>query len=112
MATIGSSRSQPVSATTPMPASTPAEVQTSVMRWWASASSAIEWCFFPARMSTRETTRLTIEAPVETSRPIPTCSRARGWRSRSTADQTMATAATRMSAPSTPLAKYSALSWP
>ncbi len=112
MATIGSSRSQPVSATMPMPTRTPADVQTSVMRWCASASSAMEWCFFPARISTRETTRLTSEAPVETRRPIPACSMARGWRSRSTADQTMATDATRMRAPSTPLAKYSALSWP
>ena len=32
MATMGSSVFQPVMATTPMPASTPADVQTSVMR--------------------------------------------------------------------------------
>ena len=38
-ATIGSSRCQPVTATAPTPTSTPAEVQTSVSRWCALASS-------------------------------------------------------------------------
>src|SRR5881227_2237586 len=41
-ATSGSSGCQPVRATAPMPTSTPAEVQTSVRRWWASASSVID----------------------------------------------------------------------
>ncbi len=112
MATMGSSRSQPVRATTPMPASTPAEVQTSVMRWWASASSAMEWCLRPARYRTLATPKLMREAPVETSRPMPIFSMGAGWSSRSTADQAIATAATMMSPPSTPLAKYSALSCP
>ncbi len=44
MATSGSSHSQPVTATSPMPTTTPAEVQTSVNRWRASASTAIERC--------------------------------------------------------------------
>src|SRR5262245_18464692 len=38
---VGSSRSQPLSATAPMPMSTPAEVHTSVIRWRASTFSVI-----------------------------------------------------------------------
>ena len=82
------------------------------MRWWASASSAMERWRRPAAKSTRATTRLTSEAPAETTRPRPACSSGLGWSSRSTAAQAMASAATRMSAPSTMLEKYSALVWP
>ena len=47
-----------------------------------------------------------------TSRPGPRFSSGCGATRRCAADQMIATAATRISAPSTPLAKYSALSWP
>ena len=43
MAMIGSSRCQPVIAAAATPTTTPAEVQTSLIRWWASASSVIDW---------------------------------------------------------------------
>src|ERR1044071_6646738 len=47
-ATAGSSHSQSVDATSTTPSTTPAEVQTSVIRWPASASSATER---PARLA-------------------------------------------------------------
>ena len=61
-ATIGSRRSQPVAATAPTPTMTPADVQTSVNRCCAFASSVMEWCCFPARSRTRATARLMRDA--------------------------------------------------
>ncbi len=77
IATSGSRRCQPVSVTKPTPRMTPAEVQTSVIRCRASASSVIELYCLPADSSTRATPKLIAEATAHTARPIPVCSS--GW---------------------------------
>ncbi len=48
----------------------------------------------------------------ESARPQPSCSSGCGVMRRCTAAQMMASAATKMSTPSKPLEKYSALWWP
>jgi hypothetical protein len=72
----------------------------------------MEWCIFPAAKRTRATPQLTSEAPVQMARPKPACSISFGCISRSIPAQAIAAAATRMSPPSTALAKYSALLCP
>ncbi len=111
-AIAGSSRSHPVAATAATPTTTPAEVQTSVIRCFASASSAIERCWRPARASTRATVKLIAEAATDTARPAPTCSSGRGASSRSIAVHPISTAASAISAPSKALEKYSAFEYP
>ena len=108
IATNGSRRFQPVTATATTPTSTPADVQTSVSRWWALACSVTERCARAARSSTSATPRFTSDATTETARPSPTCSSARGCSRRSTAATAMLIAATTISVPSTPAEKYSA----
>jgi hypothetical protein len=108
MAMSGSRIAQPVRATRRTAATTPAEVQTSVMRWCASASSAMEWYRRPAARSTRATARFTRDAATETPRPSPTLSSCCGCRRRRAAVQPMASAAAKMKTPSAPLEKYSA----
>ena len=66
-ATIGSSRSQPVSATAPTPTSTPADVHTSVIRCCALASRVMEWYCLLALNRTSATNRFTKEATIETA---------------------------------------------
>ncbi len=112
IATIGSSRSQPVAATANTPTMTPTEVQTSVRRCWASASSVMEWYALPTRSRTSATARLTMDATTDTARPMPTCSMGLGAQRRLAAATAMLTAARRIRVPSTPLEKYSALEWP
>ena len=107
-AIAGSSHHHPVAATANTAITTPTDVHTSVIRWCASASSAIELYRRAAPSRSRATTRLTAVATTDTARPMPTCSSGRGTSSRSTAVHAMATAATRISAPSSALEKYSA----
>ena len=104
----GSSGSQPVIATAATPTITPAEVHTSVIRCRPSASTTIERARRPERTSSRPTDRLIADATAETAMPRPTSSIGCGSRSRATAVTAMPTAATRISAPSTPAEKYSA----
>ncbi len=108
----GSRMAQPVSITAPTPIVTPTEVHTSVIRWCESASSVIERYFLLALSSTRATPKFTAEASTEIARPTPTCSSGCGASRRGMAAQTMLAAASKISAPSTPLAKYSAFPWP
>ena len=56
---------RPVAATAPTPIITPTEVQTSVIRWCASASSAMERERRPARSSMVATPRFTTDATAE-----------------------------------------------
>ena len=112
MATIGSSRCQPVATAAPTPAMTPREVHTSAMRCWASASSVMDSCRFPARSRTRATPRLTAAASPLIARPSAGSWIGCGSMKRRTAATTMPTAATTISSPSKPLEKYSALVWP
>ena len=111
-ATIGSSHNWPVTTTARTPTSTPADVQTSVSRWCALASSVAERWALAARRSTSATAKLINEASTETARPTPTCSSGRGCSRRSIAATAMLTAAIRINVPSTPAEKYSALPWP
>ena len=111
-AMTGSSHTQPVAATANTATTTPTDVHTSVIRWWPSASSAIELWRRAAASRSRATAKFTAVATTETASPSPTCSIARGWSSRSTAVHAMATAAMRISAPSKALAKYSAFEYP
>lgn len=112
MATSGSSHSQPVTPTSNRPATTPAEVQTSVSRCLASASSAIERCMREARSITQASTPLSTELATDSARPQPTCSSGCGFQKRGNAVQMMAAAAPMIRMPSKPDEKYSALSWP
>jgi hypothetical protein len=109
IAISGSRIAQPVSATAPTAPTTPTDVHTSVIRWRASASSAIELCASDARSRIRATPKFTNEATVDTTRPTPTASSGRGAINRSAAVQPIAREATRINVPSKPLAKYSAL---
>ena len=109
---IGSSRSQPVTATSSTPTTTPAEVHTSVSRCLPSATRVIERCARPARMSTIATIPLSTEATTETPSPTPTFSSSCGCRKRSTDVHRMTIAATKIISPSTAAEKYSALLCP
>ena len=111
-ATRGSRRCQPVSATAPTPRRTPTEVQTSVSRCCALASRVMELRLRPTCRSNKATPRFTNEARTETTKPRPICSSGLGVMRRTAAAYAMLTAATRISVPSTPLEKYSALPWP
>lgn len=91
---------------------TPTVVHTSVRRWWASASSVIERCSRAPLSSAHPHSRFAPAATTESTRPRPTCSMGCGAMSRGTALQMIAPAATKMRAPSMPLEKYSAFSWP
>ncbi|MCY1382596.1 hypothetical protein D9M69_706320 [compost metagenome] len=109
IATTGSSQSQPVKCTSAMPTTTPAEVQTSVIRCLASASSAMDRCCFAARNITQASSPLSAELATDSARPQPTCSMGCGSSNRCTAVQTMPSAATMIRMPSKPDEKYSAL---
>jgi hypothetical protein len=109
MAISGSRIAQSVIATAPTAITTPTDVHTSVMRCRASASSAIELCPSDARSRTRATPKLTSVATIDTTRPTPTDSSGCGAIRRSTASYPIMTEARRISVPSKPLAKYSAL---
>ena len=54
-------------------ATTPADVHTSVSRWWALAASVTDSNRRLAASITRATTRLTSEAVTDTARPTPSC---------------------------------------
>jgi hypothetical protein len=82
------------------------------MRCAESASSVIERLRRPTRRNTSATVRFTNEATTEIARPRPTCSIGCGANRRGKAVAMMLSAATRISAPSTPLEKYSAFSCP
>ena len=112
MATTGSSQSQPVTCTSATPATTPMEVQTSVRKWRPSASSAIELCTLAALSSTQAPTPLSTVLARENAMPQPSCSSGCGFIRRSTEVQRMPSAAPKISMPSKPDEKYSALWWP
>ena len=112
MATSASSHSQPVSMTSSRPITTPADVQTSVNRWRASASSAIECVTREARSISQASAPLNTELATDSTRPRPSCSRGRGAHSLGSAAQMMASAAPKISMPSKAEEKYSALWWP
>ena len=101
-AMIGSSRSNPLSATAATPTTTPTDVHTSVMRWRPSASTVSERYSLPVRMSARATSRFTTVATSEIARPIPTLSSGWGSSRRPTAATPIVTAAMRISPPSSP----------
>ncbi len=109
MATKGSSHSQPVKCTSPIPNTTPADVQTSVSKWRASPSSAIERCTLAERNMTQASNPLSTELATDSAKPSPTCSSGCGENKRCPADQKMPSAATRIRMPSKPEEKYSAL---
>ncbi len=98
--------------TTASPARIPTDVQTSVIRCFASASIVILSCVRATFIITRAVTKFIAPATMATRMPGPRRSSGTGSISRCTAETTIATAATMISAPSTPLEKYSALSWP
>ena len=112
MATIASSGSQPVTATSPTPTITPAEVQTSVMRCWPSATRVAERWARPTRSSSSPTAPLTAVASTVMSRPSPSDSSGCGSSRRCTAETMMTAAATKIMRPSIAAEKYSALPWP
>ena len=112
MATTGSSQSQPVAPTASRPSTTPTEVQTSVNRWRASPSSAIERCSRALRSMAQASAPFIAELTRLRPRPQPRLSSGCGAQKRCTAAAMMASAATRISTPSKPLEKYSALWWP
>src|SRR6478735_9157482 len=95
-----------------MPTTTAAEVQTSVTRWRASDSSAIERCTRAALNITKASQPLKAELMIDNPSPQPSCSSGCGESSRSTATQMMAIAAPMIRIPSNPDEKYSALWWP
>ena len=109
MASNGSSQTQPVASTPSNPITTPAEVHTSVMRWRASPSSAIERMARALRNIAQARAPLSAELITASAMPRPTACSGCGCRQRSTAAQMMPTAAAKMSTPSKPLEKYSAL---
>ena len=90
---------------------TPAEVQTSVNRWRASASSAIERCSRALRSIDQASAAVHRRAHHPQQAPAHRFQRLRAQQ-RCTAATTMASAATKISTPSKPLEKYSALWWP
>ncbi len=98
--------------TTRRPPITPAEVHTSVIRWCASASIVMLSCWCATRSITRAVAKFIAPASTATTMPGPRCSSGWGDMKRCAADQMIDAAATRISVPSTPLEKYSALSWP
>ena len=112
MAMTGSSRIQPVKCTTATATMTPTVVHTSVSRWCASASRVMERCSRAPLSRNHPHRRFAPAASTESASPRPTCSSGCGERSLGTALQMMAPAATKMRAPSMPLEKYSAFSWP
>ncbi len=61
-------------ATAATPTMTPTEVQTSVSRWCALASSVTDPCRLPTRNKTSATTRLMTDAPTLTTSPVLTFS--------------------------------------
>ena len=98
--------------TTSRPATMPTVVHTSVIRCLASASSVMLSCALAARSMIFAVAKFMPAATTDTRIPQPRLSTGAGCSSRCTAAQAIDAAATRISAPSTPLAKYSALSWP
>jgi hypothetical protein len=80
-----------------------------VNRWRASASSAIERASRALRIIVQASTPFIVELTTDSTRPRPTASRGCGLSKRCTAAQTMASAAKKISTPSKPLEKYSAL---
>ena len=112
MATTPSSQSQPVAFTASRPTTTPSEVQTSVYRWRASASSAIEWTSRAFFSIDQASTPFMAELSTASTMPRPTASMGWGCSRRCTAAQMMPSAAAKISTPSKPLLKYSALWWP
>ncbi len=112
MATIASSGSHPVTATSSTPTTTPTDVHTSVMRCLPSATRVAERCSRPTRMSSRPTAPLTAVATSEIARPMPTLSSSWGWISRWIAVTRMTAAATKIMRPSIAAEKYSAFPWP
>jgi hypothetical protein len=74
IAISGSSQSQPVATTAMRPATTPTEVQTSVKRWRASASSAIERCSRALRSIAQASAPFMAELTTDSVSPRPTCS--------------------------------------
>jgi hypothetical protein len=101
-----------VSRTANRPATTPAEVQTSVNRCLASASSATERCWRDFFSIAQASAPLSAEATIDSARPSPRRSNGCGASRRCTAAQMIASAAAKISTPSKPLEKYSALWWP
>ena len=111
-ATTGSSRCQPVSATSRTPTRTPTDVHTSVIRCLPSAARVAERWVRPARINARPTAPFTAVATVEIANPAPRRSSATGWMKRWTALARITAAATKIMRPSRPAEKYSALPWP
>ena len=109
IATAGSSHCQSVRVTRDKPTTTPAEVHTSVIRWRASPSSAMERCRRADCSIAHASAPLRTELSTESVRPQPSCSSGCGTSSRCTAAQMMPSAATMISRPSKPEEKYSAL---
>src|SRR2546427_668428 len=109
MATAASSHSQPVSDAPIRPMTTPAEVQTSVSRWRASPSSAMERCWRAERSMATASRPLRAELTTDSARPQPSCSSGCGFHSRASAAQAMARLAPMTRMPSKPAEKYSAL---
>ena len=85
-------------------------VHTSVSRCLASASIVMLSCWCATFSMMRAVVKFAAAASSAISMPSPSCSSGCGASSRPIADQMIATAATRINAPSTPLEKYSALS--
>ncbi|MNC90210.1 hypothetical protein D3C83_62810 [compost metagenome] len=101
-----------MAATSATPAITPTEVQTSVIRWWPSASSAMLCSRLPVAISSRPQARLMPEASADSAMPRSGTAIGCGSAKRGAAAKTMLPAASTISAPSMPLAKYSALKRP
>ena len=78
IAISGSSQSQPVSMTRPIPTITPMEVYTSVRKCLPSASSAMEWCTLAALSNTQAMAALMAVLPTESNSPQLICSRGCG----------------------------------
>ena len=91
---------------------TPPEVQTSAIKWRASASSAIERALRALRSIDTASAPFKAELTSDKVMPQPSASSACGESQRATAVQMIASPATTISTPSKPLEKYSALWWP
>ena len=109
IAIIGSIINKPVNFTIIIPAITPTEVHTSVIRCFPSASKTTDFLFLPFFIRICPTNRFTKEANSENNKPVLMFSSGFGSIIRGIADQIMLKAATRINAPSTALEKYSAL---
>ena len=109
IASTGSSQFQPVAITPSRPKATPSEVQTSVKRWRASASRAMDRAWRPLRSIAQARPPFSEVLTIDSARPQPISSSGCGTISRCTACHRMAAAAAKISMPSKPLEKYSAL---